>query len=68
MDENNQLMMQAGMVDDLDVAFVCAMIPHHQSAINMAKAELQHGDNEWAKGMAQKIIDAQETEIAEMVS
>lgn len=68
MDENNQLMMQAGMVEDLDVAFVCAMIPHHQSAINMAKAELKHGDNEWAKEMAQKIIDAQEAEIAEMVA
>lgn len=68
MDENNQLMMQAGMAEDLDVAFVCAMIPHHQSAINMAKAELEHGDNAWAKEMAQKIIDAQEAEIAEMVT
>lgn len=66
MDENNQLMMQAGMVEDLDVAFVCAMIPHHQSAINMAKAELEHGDNQWAKDIAQKIIEAQESEIAEM--
>lgn len=67
MDENNRLMMQAGMVEDLDVAFVCAMIPHHQSAINMAKAELEHGDNAWAKEMAQKIIDTQESEIAEML-
>ena len=66
MDKNNQLMTQAGMVQDLDVAFVCAMIPHHQSAINMAKAELKHGDNAWAKEMAQKIIDAQESEIADM--
>lgn len=68
MDENNQLMMQAGMVEDLDVAFVCAMIPHHQSAINMARAELEHGDNGWAKEMAQKIIDTQEAEIAEMTA
>lgn len=68
MDENNQLMMRAGMVEDLDVAFVCAMIPHHQGAINMARAELEDGDNEWAKEMAQKVIDAQEQEIAEMVS
>nr|WP_314258428.1 DUF305 domain-containing protein [uncultured Devosia sp.] len=68
MDENNALMMSAGMVDDIDVAFVCSMIPHHQSAINMAKAELDHGDNPWAKEMAQKIIDAQEAEIAEMVA
>lgn len=67
MDENNRLMMQAGMAEDIDVAFVCAMIPHHQSAINMARAELEHGDNPWAKDMAQKIIDAQEAEIAEMV-
>ena len=67
MDENNRLMMQAGMVEDIDVAFVCAMIPHHQSAINMAKAQLEHGDNAWAKEMAQKIIDAQESEIAEML-
>ena len=40
---------------------------HHQSAINMSKAELEHGDNAWAKEMAQKIIDAQESEIAEML-
>lgn len=66
-DENNQFMMRAGMVEDLDVAFVCAMIPHHQSAINMAKAELEHGDNEWAREMAQKIIDTQQAEIAEML-
>lgn len=68
MDENNQIMMQAGMVEDLDVAFVCAMIPHHQSAINMAQAELKHGDDPWAKEMAQKIIDAQESEIKDMLS
>ena len=44
------------------------MIPHHQSAVNMAKAELEHGDNEAAKAMAQKIIDSQEQEIAEIMS
>lgn len=68
MDVTNKQMMDAMMVEDIDVAFVCGMIPHHQGAINMAKAELEHGDNEWAKEMAQKVIDAQEAEIAEMVS
>ncbi|MFD1254193.1 hypothetical protein DEVEQU_00212 [Devosia equisanguinis] len=68
MEETNKRMMDAMMVEDIDVAFVCGMIPHHQAAINMAKAELQHGDNDWAKAMAQKIIDAQEAEIAEMVT
>ncbi|MDB5614553.1 MAG: hypothetical protein JWQ22_2206 [Devosia sp.] len=68
MDETSKQMMNAMMVDDIDVAFVCGMIPHHQGAINMAKAELEHGDNQWAKDMAQMVIDAQEKEIADMVA
>lgn len=68
MEETNKQMMDAMMIDDIDVAFICGMIPHHQAAINMARAELEHGDNDWAKEMAQKIIDTQETEIAEMVT
>ena len=59
--------MDAGMkAADIDVAFICGMIPHHQGAIDMAKAELQYGDDPWAKEMAQKVIDAQEAEIAQM--
>ncbi|QQR41091.1 DUF305 domain-containing protein [Devosia rhizoryzae] len=68
MDATNKQMMDAMMVEDIDVAFVCGMIPHHTAAINMAKAELEHGDNAWAKEMATKIIEAQEQEIAEMVA
>lgn len=68
MDEMNQLMMMGMMAEDVDVAFICGMIPHHQSAVNMAQAELDHGDNEDARAMAQKIIDSQEQEIAEMMS
>jgi uncharacterized protein (DUF305 family) len=64
MDSN---MMQGMMKDDADVAFVCGMIAHHQGAIDMANVELQHGDNAWAKEMAQKVIDAQTKEIAEMI-
>ena len=66
MDQMNKDMMAGTMVSDIDVAFVCGMIPHHQAAIDMAKAELKYGDDEWAKGMAQKVIDAQEQEIADM--
>lgn len=54
------------MAEDIDVAFICGMIPHHQGAIDMAKAELEHGDDPWARELAQKIIDAQEAEIAQM--
>lgn len=68
MDQMNNDMMTGGMAKDIDVAFVCSMIPHHQGAISMAKAELQYGDDEWAKGMAQKVIEAQEQEIADMLA
>jgi len=67
MDEMDAMMMKGMTASDIDVAFVCGMIPHHQGAINMAKAELAHGDNDWAKEMAQKVIDAQEKEIADML-
>jgi hypothetical protein len=68
MDAMNRDMMTGAMAEDIDVAFVCGMIPHHQGAIDMAKAELEHGDDEWAKQMAQKVIDAQEAEIADMLA
>ncbi len=58
--------MQGMMAKDPDVAFVCGMIVHHQGAIEMANAELKNGDNKWAKETAQKIIDAQTREIADM--
>jgi uncharacterized protein (DUF305 family) len=59
-------MMQGIQASDPDVAFVKGMIPHHQGAIDMAKAELQYGDDETAKTWANQIIAAQEKEIAEM--
>lgn len=68
MDEMNAQMMRGMTASDIDVAFICGMIPHHQGAINMAKAELAHGDSDWAKAMAQKVIDAQEKEIADMLN
>ena len=42
------------------------MIPHHQGAISMAEVELQYGDDDMMKQMAQMIIDAQKKEIAEL--
>jgi uncharacterized protein (DUF305 family) len=51
---------------DPDRDFVLMMIPHHEGAIDMAKIELQYGKDPMLRELAQKIVDAQETEIAEM--
>jgi len=60
-------MNQGMMAKDPDVAFVCGMIPHHQGAIDMARAELKYGKSPFAKKLAEGIIKAQEKEIAEML-
>jgi uncharacterized protein (DUF305 family) len=52
--------------DPFDRAFVDMMVPHHQGAIEMAKAELAEGENAELKKLAQAIIDAQQREIDEM--
>ncbi|EHK52483.1 CopM family metallochaperone [Allomesorhizobium alhagi] len=59
-------MMQGVQAADPDVAFVQAMIPHHQGAIDMARAVLQFGKDDEVKAWANQIITAQESEIAKM--
>ena len=49
-----------------DADFLLMMIPHHQSAIDMARVEVEQGQDEETRAMAQAIIDAQEKEIADM--
>ena len=67
MDAMNTNMMAGMTAKNIDVAFVCGMIPHHQGAIDMAKAELAHGKDPFARKLATSIIAAQEKEIAEML-
>ena len=51
---------------DVDADFVATMVPHHQAAIDMAKAELRYGRNEQLRRIAQAIIVTQQEEIATM--
>jgi uncharacterized protein (DUF305 family) len=66
----SMLKMMVGMarepLGDVDQDFIGQMIPHHQGAIDMAKAELRYGQNEQLRRIAQEIIVEQQAEIAVM--
>ena len=51
---------------DVDRDFVAMMVPHHQGAVDMAKAELKYGRNEQLRRLAQGIVATQQQEIAVM--
>lgn len=49
-----------------DQRFMEAMIPHHESAIDMAEMALESAEHEEVRTMAQQIIDSQQAEIEQM--
>ena len=48
---------------DADVDYVKSMIPHHQGAIDMAKAALKYGKDPIVLKLAQDIVTSQEAEV-----
>lgn len=70
--ENEQAMarmmelMHVAPTGDIDKDFVAMMIPHHQGAIDMARAVLRSSGNEAVRRLAQEIIVTQEDEIRAM--
>jgi uncharacterized protein (DUF305 family) len=59
-------MENAPMTGDPDHDFAAMMIPHHQGAVDMAKAELLYGKDPVLRRLAQEIIVTQEQEIEVM--
>jgi uncharacterized protein (DUF305 family) len=53
---------------DADRDFVALMVPHHQSAVDMAEAYLRSGRDPRLRALAQEIIHSQRAEIAYMRS
>lgn len=52
--------------DEFDKAFLAEMIVHHEGAVDMARAALVNAKHPEIKQMANAIISAQTTEIAQM--
>jgi uncharacterized protein (DUF305 family) len=52
--------------EPFDEAFIDAMIPHHQSAIEMAKVANEKSKNPRIRELAGNIVSAQKREIEQM--
>src|SRR3989344_6887816 len=61
-------MMSGGstMSQNIDQHFIVQIIPHHEGAIEMAKVALERSGRPEILSLAQGIIEAQETENAQM--
>jgi uncharacterized protein (DUF305 family) len=59
-------MKSAPMNGNVDHDFATMMMPHHQGAIDMAKAELLYGKDPVMRRLAQEIIVDQKSEIDAM--
>ena len=66
MERMDRQMAKAPMNGNVDHDFASMMIPHHQGAIDMAKAELIYGKDPVMRRLAQEILTDQQSEIDAM--
>lgn len=66
MERMDHQMTAATMNGNVDHDFAAMMIPHHQGAIDMAKAELTYGKDPVIRRLAQEILVDQQSEIEAM--
>lgn len=64
--QSMQRNMNMPMTGNADRDFLAMMIPHHQSAVDMAKVVLQHGSDPEVRTLAEAIIRDKEREIGQM--
>ena len=68
MDEMHAGMNSVGLIGDADRDFVAIMVPHHQSAVDMAEAYLKSGRDSELRRLAEQIVRSQKAEIDHMRS
>lgn len=66
MDRMHAEMNSAPMSGDIDRDFTALMIPHHQSAVEMARVYLRSGRDPELRRLSESIIASQEAEIRQM--
>jgi uncharacterized protein (DUF305 family) len=66
MSKSMQEMHSMNMTGDIDRDFATMMRHHHQSGIEMARVQARDGKDPELRRQAQKIIDSQKKEIAEL--
>jgi uncharacterized protein (DUF305 family) len=66
MEQMDNGMKSGPMNGDVDHDFATMMMPHHQGAIDMAKAELLYGKDPVMRRLAKEIVVDQQSEIQAM--
>ena len=63
---HNQTSMVMPSTGDPDTDFLRGMIPHHEGAVEMARAEIANGTDPKIRAMAEEVIRTQQAEITTM--
>ena len=66
MDMEQEIADLCATTENFDLAFIEAMVPHHQTAVMMAQMATMRAEHPELQTLAQTMIDDQQREIAQM--